>query len=179
MTVLLAAKEDNKVVLASDRQVNMIWHLMGEATKSFKKRGFFFAGTGNCRDIQVVMNKLQIPPRNEDHNIDSYIFDISESMRSLFLSIDKDKKSMDASFLLVSKEGLWHISSDYSYVHSTTVLVDGSGCDVVLGAYCALLEYENDLEKRCSKAITLTNENTIYCGKGVDLQVIDLTDDGD
>ena len=176
MTVLVAAKEGNKLVLASDRLVTMQWHLAGETTKLFKKRGFIFAGSGTWRDIQIVMNRLTVPPRNEDHSVDSYVFDVAEAIRDLMKSYDRDgkPKDMDASFLMINKDGIWMISNDYSIVHSNDFLVQGYGSNVVLGAYRALQPHVIDIEERCRTAIEITNVNTLYCGKGVDIEVIEL-----
>ena len=92
MTVLIAAKQGNKVVLASDRQVTMNWHLKGETAKSFKKRGFIIGGTGTVRDIQIVMNRLSVPPYNEDHTSESYVFGVAEAMRELMKTYSTDGK---------------------------------------------------------------------------------------
>ena len=174
MTVLLAVKQDNQLILASDRQVTKQWHLTGEICKTFKKRGFIFAGSGGLREIQLVMNKLTVPPMNEDHEMDGYVFEIVEAMRNIFIGYDKECKRMNAEFLLIHKDGIYSIDSNWCYLKSDNLLVKGSGEDVALGAYKALEGFVDDTVERCKRTIEIVNENTLYCGHGVDVEVIEL-----
>lgn len=177
MTVILAARKDNKIVLASDKQVTFLWHLSSNFDKQFDKSDFTFAGCGTVRTLQVIKNKLVLPVRTASEDIDSYIFRVCESIRSLLLGYHKeiiDLESLDFAFIVVHKEGMWLINNDFSFISSDEILVHGSGYDVALGAYRALEKYVDDLEGRCRSVIEIVNNNTLYCGRGCDIKVIDI-----
>lgn len=176
MTVILAARKDNKIVLASDKQVTFLWHLSSNFDKQFDKSDFTFAGAGSARTLQIIKNKLVLPIRSADENIDSYMFRVCESMRSLLLGYHKeiiDLDSLEFAFIVVHSEGMWLISNDFSFIPSDDLLVHGSGNDVALGAYRALEKRIDDIEERCRSVIEIVNNNTIYCGRGCDIKVID------
>lgn len=178
MTVLLAAKEGNELVLGSDRKVSLYWHLSGEAYKQFKKRGFVFGGTGTGRDIQLIEYKLAVPAWNEDHTEESFMFEVAEAMRTLLMAYgDKYKTSMEASFLVLGREKIHLIASDYSVVTSESVIADGCGCDIVLGAYTALSSVKGlSVEDKVRRSIAVTNSISNFCGRGVDIQKITIPD---
>ena len=91
---------------------------------------------------------------------------------------DKDDESpfgsLDASFLVVSPQGVFHVGSDMSVTAFEKYYAIGSGADYALGAVSALYEDSPDAVTVCRKAIAAAIDFDVHCGGDIDIRIIDL-----
>jgi ATP-dependent protease HslVU (ClpYQ) peptidase subunit len=174
MTVLVAAKNEDTTILASDRQVTY-WQHSGTLSKQFDKRKITFAGCGTVRTLQVVKHLLNLRPRTEDDSEEGYVFGIAQDMKAL---LDKEgaletmkngQKKMDSSFLLVGLEKLYNISPWFCIQSEDTFISDGCGAEIAMGAFHVQSE-DVPLKERVEKSIEVANTLSLFCGNGVDIK---------
>ncbi|AJF40843.1 hypothetical protein [Vibrio phage JSF12] len=172
MTVLVGVIRDNKAVLAADKMASC-WHWSFSVDKMASKRKIHMAFTGGLREGQVIQHFLELPPRHEDHTDDSYIADICEAIRKLL----KEKECKGTVALLVIGVGskIYSISSVQCFISSETFIAEGCGNDIATGALEVLYSDKNlSVEEVATKAVEIASKRSLYCGKGVDLKIIDL-----
>lgn len=169
MTVLVAATDGNKTILASDKQA-CGYHTFCVINKQFKHRNITFAMTGKLASAQLVQYKLKLPLYNEDHTDDSYMFDVAMAIRELF-AVDKKYQNMDCEFIAIYKGVIYEIDTNYCVI---PVLKSFKGCgnDIARGAFNALSELP--LKERVERCIEITNEESLLCGQGIDIQTFDV-----
>ena len=168
MTVLLAAKQGDKIVIGADSAATHSWQLQSPVNKIFKKSDFVFAGTGTCRDIQLVQECFTMPalPFSYDSpklNEEQYIIKVANDIRkSLMPYGDSYKKEMSATFLVATRNKIFLISGDYSVLSDPEVLAAGAGGELALGAYMAMDDKE--VADRVTSALEIACKYSIYCG---------------
>lgn len=82
--------------------------------------------------------------------------------------------SLDASFLVISAQGIFHIGADMSVTTFEKYYAIGSGADYALGAVAALYNDTLDATTVCQKAIAAAIDFDVHCGGEIDIRVIDL-----
>lgn len=91
---------------------------------------------------------------------------------------DKDDESpfgsLDASFLVISREGVFHVGADMSVTAFEKYYAIGSGADYALGAISAIYHDAPDAVTTCRKAIEAAIDFDVHCGGEIDIRVIDL-----
>ncbi len=91
---------------------------------------------------------------------------------------DKDDESpfgsLDASFLVISREGVFHVGADMSVTAFEKYYAIGSGADYALGAISALYHDTPDTVTVCRKAIEAALDFDVLCGGEIDIKVIEL-----
>jgi len=177
MTVLLAAKQGDKVILASDKMVSW-WQYSNSTTKQFTKRKLTLAYTGDVRTAQVIQHKLELPPFNEDHTEDSYIFEISQNIKSLLqkeaMLVTKDNvQYMSCQLLIVGLSKIYDIDNNFCFLSYDKVAAAGCGQGLALGAFL-VQDTDLDLRKRVENAITVVNNTSLFCGYGMDVVELDM-----
>ena len=82
--------------------------------------------------------------------------------------------SLDASFLAISREGVFHVSSDMSVTVFEKYYAIGSGADYALGAISVLYDYQLDAPTICRKSLEAAIDFDVHCGGDTDVRIIDL-----
>ena len=82
--------------------------------------------------------------------------------------------SLDASFLVISREGVFHVGADMSVTAFEKYYAIGSGADYALGAISPLYDNPCDAAAVCRKAIEAAMDFDVHCGGEIDIRVIEL-----
>jgi len=80
---------------------------------------------------------------------------------------------LDASFLIVSPQGIFHVSGNMTVTEFARYYAIGSGCEYALGAASVLYGTEADSKTICREAVEAAIEFNIYCGGDVDIVELD------
>ena len=181
MSLVVAIKDQNRIVLGSDKQGTLgdisdhtctkIWNVLGF-------EGAIMGGVGSARASQIIqyssiVDKNVVP---EDITIDYVICNIAPTLLATleangFNCQDEDlgMKALPNCFIFAFKDKAWIIYQDLSVAEITDYLAIGSGSAVARGALYATKE-KNPFE-RIVTAIDAAAEMTLYVDNDIDFLV--------
>lgn len=184
MSVVIAIKEKNKIVLGCDSQTtygNIKNTLKGESTKIFEVKGLnksYMGVVGNCRDSQLlsVSDKILDPLTAVTGAVD-YEWAVKCLYHSIYAillennRIDKDangnwEKHTGNDYIFAYKGNAYLVSGvDGAVLEIDDYLVIGSGTEVAIG----VLENNKDkpAEERIREAIKACSDKTLYVDNNV------------
>jgi len=188
MSIVVAIKKDNQIVMASDSQTNFGSQIVTfDNHSTFKIRSVgsaLLAATGWSLYDNILDDFLA---KQKDVNLQD-----KRALFSFFLKLwgelqekyslvnqqcnddDSPFGDLDASFLVANKNGIFHISSDMSVIEFKKYYAIGSGSDYSLGALYSLYDQPLDAETIARKAIDVAKAFNIYCGGDIYMRKIDL-----
>ncbi len=183
MSIALAVRKSNKIVLATDSLTTFGSMKVGApnftTTKVLRHSGSLIAGTGWSKYDDILDDYLATrksvkldSPRiifnffhelwAEMHKHYSFVNDQSDDKESPF-------GSLDSSFLVVNSAGIFHISSNMSITRFDQYIAIGSGQDYALGVLFALYSSRFSVETIARKATQAAINFDVYCGGKVNI----------
>jgi len=182
MSLVIAIKEKNRIVLGADKQVSVGDSKDHTNTKIWpvtELPGAIMGSVGSARASQIVqymniIDKNLIPENQEvstDFIICSLVPTIAAGLKQNGINVDiPDGGScelMPNSFIFAYKDRAWMIWNDFSVSEIEGYFTIGSGSDVARGALFAT-EDKNPFE-RIVTSIDAAADTTLYVDNGIDL----------
>lgn len=182
MSLVIAVKDKNRIVLGADKQVSTGYSKDHTCTKIWEVpnlSGAIMGGVGSARASQIV----QYTPIVDKNDLDttsgvttewvilSLVPCIVSALKNGGIDCSVQEEShctiMPNAFLFAYKDKAWMIWNDLSVTEVVDYLAIGSGSDVANGALYATPD--NDPFDRIVTAIDAAAESTLYVDNGVDL----------
>ena len=172
MSLVLAIKDKDRVVLGSDRQASTGAGKSHDNTKIWRSddlNGALFGAVGSMRAAQVVQYN-QIIDLNDINNfglstryvVNSLVPHIVQVLQEAGISCQSQDQDviLPSAFLFAYDNSAWMIWNDLSVSEITEYLVIGSGEDIAKGVLSATKD-KNPFD-RISTAIKAAAEHTLY-----------------
>lgn len=192
MSLVVAIKDNNRIVLGADKQVSTEFNKDHTCTKIWavpELPGACMGGVGSARANQIIQYSQIIDKNDVDEdNFDTgyVVTKVVPSIVATLKANGMDCELKDApsvltcpnTFLLAYKDKAWLIWNDLSVSELDEYLAIGSGADVATGALFATKD-ENPFE-RIVTCIDAAAETTLFVDNGVDLlATVNLDSDED
>lgn len=189
MSVAVAVRKGNEIVIAADTQTNFGSSKVNPVNHRAQKiRTFgtsFLATTGwgiydNILDDIAARGKL--PSLTTRKSIFAFFLKMWRTLHAKYPFVndqsDKEHESpfadLGAAFLLANRGGIFYVAGDLSVTEFKEYYAVGSGCDFALGALHALYSTDADAAAMAHKAVGAAIEFNLYCGGDVQLERIRL-----
>ena len=186
MSIGVAVAKGGKIALATDSQNSFGSLRMGSDNGSpnrIEKIGSsFLTWTGNGIYEDLLREPLG---RGKGHSLNDasavfqYFMRLWKRIRSDYSFVDDkgdDSESsfaqLDASFLVVSRTGIYGVTSKMCVTKFTKYWAIGSGQEYALGALHALYDGRIDAEALARRAVETAIRFNIYCGGEIELRTI-------
>jgi len=188
MSVILAVKKENQLVIASDSQQNFGSNLAGinnireSKIRQIGEAYFSFSGWGLYSNIFDDFLTARTVPRLTSHGeIFTFFQDFWKQLheRYSFVSDQCDDKEspfgdLDTSFLVVTTGKIFHISGNMSVSEFLKYHAIGSGSDFAIGAMHALYEEAFTAEEIAKKAVQAAIDHNVYCGGEIEIRTMKI-----
>jgi len=189
MSIAVAIRNARQIVLGSDTQTSFGSSRVPtdnlKTTKIHQIGDAYLATTGWGLYENILDDYLARSPNtkiNTKQAIFSFFMAFWKALHEHypFVKDQPDKEdespfgSLDASFLAISMQGVFHIGADMSVSSFEKYYAIGSGADYALGAVAALYEDDLDATVLCRKAISAAIDFDVHCGGEIDIRVINL-----
>ena len=183
MSIAVAIKKDNHVVLATDSQTTFGATSLGAnnlTTKKIRRIGSAYLATtgwGLYEDMlrDFVESRKQPPRLNNQKAIFSFFLKFWKQLHEKYSYVndqpnEKDSPfgDLDSSFLIVNSSGIYHVASDMSVTKFEKYFAIGSGCDYALGVVYALYD-ELEAKELAKRAVDAAAHFNVYCGGPLNL----------
>jgi ATP-dependent protease HslVU (ClpYQ) peptidase subunit len=178
MSLVIAIKEKDRIVLGADKQVSLGSTKGHTSTKIWKVDelpGALMGGVGSARATQIIqysqiIDKNFTGPINTEFVICVLIPTITAALKAngIVISSKEDDCILTPNvFIFAYLDKAWVIWHDLSVVEITDYFAIGSGADVARGALFATKE-KNSFE-RIVTCIDAATESTLFVDDGIDL----------
>ena len=188
MSLVVAIKNKNRVVLGADKQVSTGDTKNHTNTKIWSLAdldGAIMGSVGSARASQIIQysniidkNNLAAEPTT-DFVVCSLVPTIAQTLKSNGIVVEPGEGGlcdlMPNAFIFAYKDNAWMIWNDLSVSEIDEYFAIGSGSDVASGALYATKE-KNPFE-RIVTAIDAAAESTLFVDNGIDLLVTDFDKD--
>lgn len=182
MSLVVAVKDKNRIVLGADKQSSSAGNKDHNSTKIWEVEelpGALMGSIGSVRAAQIIQYANIIDKNAISEEVDtsfvvcSLVPVISAGLKANGVSVkapaeDASCDMMSNAFLFAYKDKAWLIWHDFSVSEIEDYLVLGSGSDVARGALFATKENRNPFD-RIVTSIDAAAESTLYVDNGVDL----------
>ena len=182
MSLVVAVKDKNRIVLGADKQSSSAGNKDHNSTKIWEVEelpGALMGSIGSVRAAQIIQYANIIDKNAIGEEVDtsfvvcSLVPVISAGLKANGVSVkapaeDASCDMMSNAFLFAYKDKAWLIWHDFSVSEIEDYLVLGSGSDVARGALFATKENRNPFD-RIVTSIDAAAESTLYVDNGVDL----------
>ncbi len=183
MTVAVAVKKNKDIVLAAETQFNY-----GSATyssanhkahKIIKMGNAYVACTGWSLYENIFEDYLSGKKKvslNSKKDIFKFFIKFWKDLKKNYSYVedqaDDDESPfahLDASFLIVNKKGIFHVSPNMSITQFEKYYAVGSGADYSLGALFTLYDQKQTAKNIAKQAVEAAIAYDIYCGGEIDI----------
>ena len=182
MSLVIAVKDNDRVVLGADKQISTGDSKNHTSTKIWQVcdlPGAVMGGVGSARASQVIQysgiidkNHLSVEPTTE-FVIQSLAPTIAATLKSNGVVVEPSENGacdlMPNAFIFAYKDKAWMIWNDLSVTELSDYFAIGSGADVARGALYAT-EGKNPFE-RIVTSIDAAAESSLFVDDGIDLLV--------
>ena len=189
MSLIVAIKDKDRVVIGSDKQASAAGLKEHNATKIWEVDelpGAVIGGIGTVRASQVIQFANIIDKNAIGDNIDtsflvcSLVPTIAAGLKANGIVVkapneDASCDMMPNSFIFAYKDKAWVISHDFSVTEVDDYVAIGSGCEVARGALFATKD-KNPFE-RIVTCIEAAAESTLYVDNVIDILATDYYED--
>lgn len=185
MSLVIAIREDDRVVLGSDRQVSTGGNKDHTSTKIWEVKdlpGAIMGGVGSARASQIIQcssivdkNAFDLATGPDTEFIITALAPTivgNLKMNGINVGPNKDEDGctmMPNAFIFAYKDRAWVIWHDLSVIEIEDYFAIGSGADVARGGLGVLNGMNIDPFKKIVKCIDVAAETTLFVDDGVDL----------
>lgn len=184
MSIVVAVRKDERIVLAADTQSNFGSSRMTpdnhRAAKLHRVGTAWIGATGwglyeNL--LQDHLAKRASVRLRDQRDIFTFFLGFWKALRKDYNLVNdqavKDRESpfgdLDASFLVVNRQGIFCVESDLSVTRFERYFAIGSGGDFALGALHALAGTDLDAEELARRAVRAAIDLDSRCGGEIDV----------
>lgn len=178
MSVAVAVRKGNEVVLAADSQTNFgharVSQVNHRADKIREVGPSLMAATGwglydNILDDILAKNTPRLTNRQ---SIFAFFLKLWKALHEKYPYVcdqvgedgDSPFGDLDASFLIVNGNGIFYVAGDLSVTEFKEYYAIGAGSDFSMGALHALYGTECDAAESARRAVAAAIEFSLYCG---------------
>jgi ATP-dependent HslUV protease, peptidase subunit HslV len=183
MSIVVAVQKKGRVALAADTQTSFgdtkvtVDNLRARKITKVGSAYVGKTGWGIYENIFADFLKSKRPPDlSDEHAIYAFFLRLWRELREKYGFVNEqchEKDSpfvdLDATFLVVNRNGIFHIASDMSVTRFGQYYAIGAGGDFALGALSVLYEESHDAASVARKAAETTTRHKLYCGGDIDL----------
>ncbi len=183
MSVIVAIKKDQQVILAADSQHTFGSSKPGEGnmqeSKIRKLREAYLAGTSWALydnildDFLAQKGEVMLQTKQQVFAFFKELWKALHDQYSFVNDQCDDKETpfgdLDASFMVVTREHIFYISSDMCVTEFNKYHAIGSGSDFSIGAMHVLYDQNLDAAAIAQQAVQAAISHNIYCGGPVDM----------
>lgn len=186
MTVAVAVKKGDRIVLAADSLVNFGGQRYDPRNCRFRKIHLVgdsvIAWAGWSLYSELLEAHLQAsPPPSLTSEGDVFSFFIrfwrtlrdDYSMRGPNTDAEHPFADLYSTFLLVNRHGLFRVSSDMDVTEFQEYAAVGSGSKYALGALRVLYDASDDVSAIATRAVQVGIDFDVYCGGTIDVVEVD------
>ncbi len=183
MSVAVAVQKDGVVVLACDSQTSFGAERVPPENrvevKYLKVGNAYVASTGWTLYTNILRDVLKrrrsVPRLDSEDSIFRFFNDLWRQLHERYSFVndqadDSDGSpfgNLDSSFIVVSPQGLFSVSTDLSVARFDRYFAIGSGAPVALGALHALYDRRGAAETIAKAAVSAAISHDIYCGSPI------------
>jgi ATP-dependent HslUV protease, peptidase subunit HslV len=184
MSVVVAVQKGGRVALAADTQTSF-----GDTripsdnlrARKISKVGNAFVGKTGWGIYENIFTdflgtRRRTPDLGNERAIYSFFLGLWRELHEKYGFVndqchEKDSPfaDLDATFLVVNRNGIHHVASDMSVTRFEKFFAIGAGCDFALGALCVLYDEDYDAAALARKAVEAAMTYKVYCGGDIDL----------
>ena len=182
MSLVVAIKQKNRIVLGADKQISTGDSKNHTSTKIwpvYDLNGAIMGSVGSARASQIIQyanivdkNNLQVEPTT-DFVVCSLVPTIAQTLKANGIVVEPGENGlcdlMPNAFIFAYRDKAWMIWNDLSVSEIEDYFAIGSGSDVASGALYATKE-KNPFE-RVVTAIDAAAETTLFVDDGIDVLV--------
>ncbi len=173
MSVIVAKKEENRVIMACDTQVTH-GQTKGSVTKIFKNKkndNIICGVVGSLRDLNLLSSMEDLIDdfsiRRDLVDTDSIITNTIPKIKEFFkkegrIVSTEDGDIMHSSFIISYKNSIWTIGGDFSVKEVDDFVAIGSPEEFAMGVYEAIKDDNTSIEDKIVKIIDICIKKTIY-----------------
>ena len=183
MSVVVAIKKNNQVILAADSQHTFGSSKPGDGNMQESKirpiGDAYLAGTSWALydnildDFLAEKGTVALQTKQEVFAFFKELWKALHDQYSFVNDQCDDKETpfgdLDASFLVVTRQRIFYISSDMCVTEFAKYHAIGSGSDFSIGALHVLYPQDLDLADMATQAVETAIAHNIYCGAPVDI----------
>jgi ATP-dependent HslUV protease subunit HslV len=183
MSIAVAVRTGNDIVLATDSKRTFGGNAVSESNlRDVKLRRVgdaYLATTGWGVYANILDDYLRItknPRLSDSRQIFTFFRGFWKALHQRYAFVndqctesDSPFGDLDASFLIVSKSGIFYVACDMSVTEFQQYYAVGSGATYALGAMHALYTPSGRAEAIARKAVAAASSLDIYCGGEVNL----------
>ena len=178
-TTILSVRRGGKVVVIGDGQVSMGQTVMKPNARKVRtlgakgtEGGKVIAGfAGATADAFTLFERLEAKLERHGYNLMRAAVELAKDWRT-----DKYLRNLEAMMIVADKEVTLILTGNGDVLEPEAgVAAIGSGGNFALAAARALVEYENDAEVLCRKAMKIAAEVCVYTNDRVTIETLDST----
>ena len=189
MSIAVAIKKNRQLALGSDSQTSfgssrVPWDNL-KTTKIHRIGESYIATTGWGLYENILDDYLVRTPETKvdtKHAIFTFFMTFWKELHDNYSFVkdqpDKDDESpfgsLDATFLVISPEGVFHVGADMSVTTFEKYYAIGSGADYALGAISVLYDYAPAALTICRKSLGAAIDFDVHCGGETNIKVLEL-----
>lgn len=171
MTCIIGLKQDGKLVVGADTRVTAGGYVVNtEANKLIEKDGTIMGICGYMRFADIIRSQFSVPPKPEGKSDQDFLStEFANSMRTCLEGVKmvelKDGMSWipDSAMIIVYKNNIYSMGSDYSICAHTDYAAEGSGTDYALGSLHATSGLSLDPKTRVTMALDAACKFNAWC----------------
>ena len=187
MSIAVAVRKNGIIALGSDSQTSFGSLRMSpdnHVARKIRKIGMsYLASTGWGLYENILsdfLSRKKTPPLTNSESIFSFFMLLWKNLHEAYPFVNDQSEEedsspfgdLDASFLVVNKNGIFYVGSDMSVTRFERYFAIGSGCDYGLGALFALYDQEPDAQILCRKAVEAGIAFNDRCGGPIEIVTI-------
>jgi len=184
MSIAVAVRKGSEIVVAADTQENFgdrkILRAAHVASKILRVGSTYVAMTGwGLYDniLRDYLARMKRPRLGSEREVFSFFVAFWRQLHKRYSFVNDQVEEqepspfadLDASFLVVNRRGIFHVSSNMSVMEFKQYYAIGSGAPYALGALQALYSQRLDAEAIARAACAAATSFDVYCGGELDV----------
>ncbi len=184
MSIAVAVRKDGRAILAADTQSNFGDRRVSvdnHRAPKIRKVGASYVATtgwGIYDDIfRDYLARARKPSLNNERDVFAFFMRLWRELHERYSLVNDQPHDdhaspfadLDASFLIVNKSGILHVSGNMSVSRFERYYAIGSGGDYALGALHALYDRVKDPRALAQRACEAAMTFDVYCGGSIDV----------
>src|SRR6201991_2129934 len=173
-TTILSVRKSGKVVIAGDGQVSMGQTVMKPNAKKVRRLGdgsVIGGFAGATADAFTLFERLRRKLETHNGQLLRAAVELAKDWRT-----DKYLRNLEAMMIVADKETTLILTGNGDVLEPENgIAAIGSGGNYALAAARALVDYEQDAETICRKAMTIAAEVCVYTNGNLTLETMDST----
>ena len=171
MTCIIGLKQDGKLVVGADSRVTQGSHIVNtEVNKLVEKDETIIGICGYLRFADIIRSQFTVPPKPEGKSDPDFLStEFANSLRTCLENIkmvemvDGMSRIPDSAMIIIYKNNIYSMGSDYSVICHGDFAAEGSGTDYALGSLHATAGLSLAPVKRVTMALDAACKFNAWC----------------